>query len=188
MSLLQLDQRITQWLYQDQAGTTQKLLLTISGGVIYLLPLLLVILFFRSVKDRLNAFKITVAVIFSWRVLSVLTGTLLYDNYGFRDRPFASNGLTELFFEQPQKAFPSDHAAVMSSVVLLLYVFGYRKIANIALALAILSSLGRVLIGFHWFGDVLAGWVIGLIGAAAILFFDRTLDKIWGWFERLWRR
>jgi membrane-associated phospholipid phosphatase len=188
MTLLELDRQITDWFYQEQSGALENLLLVLSGGVIYALPLLLIILFFRSAKDRLSAFKITVAAVLSWKVLNSLIGTLLYNNYGFRDRPFASSGLTELFFEQPQKAFPSDHAAVMAAVVFLLYKFGYRRLGNTALVLALVSSLGRVAIGFHWFGDVVAGWTVGIIAAAFVLVFNRQFDRTWGWFERLWRR
>jgi membrane-associated phospholipid phosphatase len=187
MTLLELDRQITDWFYRGQSGSFQQLLLIVSSGVIYLLPILLVILFFRSAKDRLLAIKITIAALFSWQVLSRLIGTYFYATYGFRDRPFASGGLTELFFEQPQKAFPSDHAAVMAAVVFLLYKFGYRRLANIAMVLTLISSLGRVAIGFHWFGDVLTGWIVGLIGALVVLFFDRLINKAWGSLEKLWR-
>lgn len=105
MTLLELDRQITDWFYQEQSGALQNFLLILSGGVIYALPLLLIILFFRSAKDRLSAFKITVAAVLSWKVLNSLIGTLLYNNYGFRDRPFASSGLTELFLSNRRKPF-----------------------------------------------------------------------------------
>lgn len=189
MTLLELDSRLTGWLYLSLPESTGKLLFVAAGALIYLLPLLLIVLFFRSIRDRLVSIKITLAVIFAWQVLSKLIGTVLYTNYGFRDRPFFTRGgQTELFFEQPEKAFPSDHAAVFAATATILYGMGYKKAGHAALVIGLVSTMSRVMIGFHWFGDIVGGVIVGIIAGLVILMFNQRIDRIilvvQGWFSR----
>lgn len=189
MWLLQLDQKITNVLYlEDATRLSQLVAFSVASVPVYLVPVILLVLFMRSYNDRRVAVKITVAAVLAWQVFSSGIGSVLYQTLGFRDRPFAQQGFAEFLFEQPQKAFPSDHAAVLAVVALGLCYFRYGRLARLALFLAIISSIARVVIGFHWFGDVAAGWVIGAAALGVVVLFQRTIDQYWTAFERLWKR
>jgi len=181
-SLLAIDQKLTDLLYyQSASANLGQLFNYIAAGFVYLIPVVLIILFFRSHRDRLIASKLFLAVVIGWQVISKLLGEWLYQGYGFRDRPFASTGLTELFFERPEKAFPSDHATVLAVMIVGLFAYRHPKLGWLFLWGGVFSSLARVVIGFHWFGDVLAGWLIGLLAFGLIWLFDRPLTKATEW-------
>jgi membrane-associated phospholipid phosphatase len=188
MSLLQLDDRITFWLYRgDQMSqAAQKGLFFTASGLIYALPLLLAIFFFRSARDRIASIKLALAAGLAWQVLSSSIGGFLYSHYHFRDRPFTSRGLQELLFERPQKAFPSDHSAVIMAIGLGLIYYKYPKLGWVFLSVGMISSLARVVIGFHYFGDVLGGWLLGATALGVVVLLDRPLtaliNKIFGRF------
>lgn len=184
MPLLKLDEQLTNWLYQAQLSQIwQQGIYVLAGSFIYLLPLAIIVLFFRSQRDRLFSAKLVLGTLLTWQVLSKLIGTILYTNYGFRDRPFASNGIQEFFFERPEKAFPSDHAGVFAVVIALCFLNGYKKLAYFFLTIGVISSLSRVIIGFHWFGDVIGGWLLGILVALLMQYFDRPLSRLWQFLE-----
>ncbi len=180
MTLLQLDSKLTFFLY-DWAHTSTWLdtvLRDMARIFIYLLPLILLWLFFRSYKDRLNSVKIFLSAILAWQIFTTFVGALFYNNFGFRDRPFASLGFKELFLEQPQKSFPSDHSAVMMVALLAFFGYKYPKLGWLFLIGGLISSLGRVTSGFHYVGDILGGWLLGLLAYLIIRALAPQIDKI----------
>jgi len=54
--------------------------------------------------------------------------------------------------------------------------------------IGIISTLSRVMIGFHWFGDVVGGVIVGVIAGAVVLMFNQRIDRliltVQGWFGR----
>lgn len=177
--LLSIDKTITDFLYNQAASPTlQKFFYVIASGFIYLIPAVLLVMFFRSHRERLASVKIFLASILAWQGFTGLLGMYLYDNFGFRDRPFADLGLQELLFERPQKAFPSDHSALLMAMIIGLFAYKYPKLGWLFLVGGVLSSLSRVVLGFHWFGDILVGWLLGALALGAIWLFDRPLTKI----------
>lgn len=184
-TLLLWDQTITNFLYLEVASQGVKnALFIVASGFIYLIPIVLLWMFFRSYKDKLSSMKIFAGVVIAWGIFTKVTGDILYINFGFRDRPFAESGLSELFFEQPQQAFPSDHSAVLAVVILSLFVYKYPKLGYLFLIGGVAGSLARVAIGFHWFGDVVAGWLLGALAVGVIWMFDKPLTKVFEWFIR----
>ena len=114
-----------------------------------------------------------------------------------RDRPFISHPSAHVFGpHKTDPSFPSDHstAAISIAVAVLLIDTG---VGLAFLALAVLIAAGRVIIGEHYPGDVLASTVIG-IGAAFIVvrlgrpvimwlvhLFERATDPL---LALVWRR
>ena len=180
MTISELDHSLTFWLYQgDGIGAgIEKLFYSAASLFVYLLPLILIFMFFRSYRDRVQSIKIALAVAFVWRVLSQVLAGWLYGQYGFRERPFAEYGIQELFFERPAKAFPSDHAAVLMIATLLFLYYKYPKLGWLFLVGGVISSFSRVVIGFHWVGDVLGGWVLAVIAYLIIRAIDGPLTKL----------
>jgi len=189
MSLLSLDTRLTDDLYNLTAGNTahQHVAYVLATFLIYLLPIALLLLFFRS-ETRVQSAKIFVMTVVTWVGINKLLGNFLYSHYGFRDRPFAAHGLTELLFEQPQKAFPSDHAAVLMFVTLAFFYYGHKKWGWTFLVIMLLSSISRVALGFHWVGDIIGGYAVGLIGFGLLVWLDPWLQKIGDWFFGLFTK
>lgn len=185
MTILGLDQSLTSSLYDltRYNPQLQKFVYDVATYLIFLVPFVLVALVTKT-NTRFVAAKIFGATIITWQVFSKLVGEFFYSQYGFRDRPFAFSGLKELLFEQPQKSFPSDHAAVLLFISLALFYYRQKSWAWIFLAITLLSSLARVTVGFHWVGDIVGGWLIGAIGFGLLVIFDRPLqkmlEKIWG--------
>ncbi len=113
-----------------------------------------------------------------------------------RTRPttfFAGTDWLPEWLFSTSNAFPSGHSGVPVLVygLVLIALWGPgptrdsllpmpRRFPSKALAaavlLAFLPGLGRILWGFHWFSDVLAGWLLGLAWLAATL----LVANVWG--------
>jgi len=179
MGLGELDRQITDFFYRG-ASSHQALYAWTAQLTIYVVPVILLgMLFFP--RSRLSGLKIGFAALVAWLVLSQLIGYISFHYWGFRLRPFAQSGLKELFFERPDKAFPSDHAAVLAAVAGGLFVYRERKLAWPMLIIALIGSLARVLVGFHWAGDIVAGWLIGLLVIGVVWSLDDLANKIANW-------
>ena len=179
MTLLALDQSLTNTLYDLTRSNPewQRLIYAVATYLIFLIPLMLVWLATKP-TTRLLAAKMFTGAIITWLVINKLTGQFFYNQFNFRDRPFALTGVKELLFEQPQKSFPSDHAAILLFVTLALFYYRQRVWAWLFLAVTLISSLARVMVGFHWVGDILGGWLVGLIGFGLVVWLDRPLTRI----------
>lgn len=179
-----MDQNLTEEMYRFTRDNLalQKIAYIFASYPIFLLPIALVWLVWQK-TSRWVAVKIFIGAIFTWQVMSKLAGELFYTQFGFRDRPFAFAGIKELLLEQPQKAFPSDHAAVLLFVTCALFYYRQKTWAWIFLVATLLSSIARVAIGFHFVGDILGGWLIGLIGFGLLVYFDRPLQRL---LEKIW--
>jgi membrane-associated phospholipid phosphatase len=92
-----------------------------------------------------------------------------------RDRPFATHRVTHLWGPRKTDAsFPSDHASAAFAIAVAVLLID-PLVGALFLVLAILIGAGRVLIGEHYPGDVLAGAVIGTISAGVIVFAARPI-------------
>ena len=185
---LNLDNRITNSLYLQEPKSLESVIFTIASSFIYLIPVVLLVMFLRSHKERITSMKVFVSAILAWQVLSKFVGEYFYGNYGFRDRPFAERGLKEFLFERPEKAFPSDHAAVFAAITTSFFIYKYPKVVYLFFGVGLVSSLARVVIGFHWFGDVLGGWILGMAAAATVYLLDKPLTDFFEWINRKFSR
>ncbi len=102
-----------------------------------------------------------------------------------RPRPYeAHNGVYTLSHSH-DPSFPSDHASAAFGIAFAVLLFD--PIAGVLfLVLAVLIGIGRVVIGAHYPGDVLAGAGIGLFAALVavrvarpvIAFFVRIVERV----------
>ena len=77
--------------------------------------------------------------------------------------------------------FPSSHAANAFAAAVTLAYF-YRRYAGIVLALALLVGYSRIVVGVHYPGDVLGGYLLGAFSAFIFLgvyqkFFRQKVSK-----------
>lgn len=175
-TLLDLDLLVTTALYA--AAQVRVLFLTIATVPIYALPLTLIWLFWRNRgSDRSVAVKVFLGSFLAWQVLAKAVGEFFYRTYGFRDRPFSSGGADELFFERPEKAFPSDHASVLFFVMLFFFRSGYPKLGWLFAVVLLLTALGRVSVGYHYVGDIVGGLAIGALAYGIMVLLDKPLNR-----------
>ena len=179
MKLLTLDQTLTGALYELTRHNIelQGVIYITATYLIFLLPMALLHLAWKP-NTRLLAAKIFVFALITWQIISKFAGEFFYFQYGFRDRPFAFSGLRELLFEQPQKSFPSDHAAVLLFVTLALFRYRQTGWAWVFLAVTILSSVARAAVGFHWVGDIIGGWLVALLGFGLMIWLEQPFQKL----------
>lgn len=176
--LLSVDENLTRSVsvVGNEAALVKWPVYTLASVPVYLVPIVLLWLFIF--KSRSLATKCFLAGVLAWQGLNSTIGSYVYGHYGFRDRPFASEGLTELLFERPIKSFPSDHSALLAAIVCYLWLAGQKKIATWLGGFALLTMLARVMIGFHWVGDTVVGVLLGLVAALTIRWLDKPIESI----------
>jgi len=180
MSILQLDNNLTLTLFHwgSRNSIWEWVSFVASTVFVYGVPIVLVVMFFKGAKERLVSTKLLLLVLISWRVVSSYVGTFFYTQFAFRDRPFSLSGKPEFFFEQPTKAFPSDHATLLAAITLGFFAYRYPKLGRLFLVGTVITSVGRVLIGFHYVGDILAGWLLGAATFGLFILFDKPVTVL----------
>ena len=86
-----------------------------------------------------------------------------------RPRPYVTHAADAHLFiaRSADTSFPSDHATAAFAIAVAL-LLRHRKAGMLALALAVLVSVGRVAVGTHYPTDVLAGATVGAFAALVI--------------------
>ncbi len=67
-----------------------------------------------------------------------------------------------VFATDPHASFPSSHVAFTTAFAVTLFG-SHRKLGILVATIIPLVMIGRMAVGVHWFTDVLAGLVLGLI-------------------------
>lgn len=92
-----------------------------------------------------------------------------------RPRPYIAHPDVHLFIAPSHDpSFPSDHATAAFAIAVAL-LLRHRKAGWLALGLATVLSVGRVAVGTHYPGDVVAGALIGT--AAALVFWHPSVRE-----------
>lgn len=114
-----------------------------------------------------------------------------------RARPYEAHaGVFHPHASSTDASFPSDHASAAFGIACAVFLFD-RVAGSLFLAGAALIGVGRVIVGAHYPGDVLAGVLVGLGAALLVVRFARGLiARLVRAFERLtdpvlaplWRR
>lgn len=131
-------------------------------GWIMLFGLILYILFAPPRRKGLAFLQMLVAfttAVFAWFIFSAI-------KYGmYNPRPYeVIKGVEELIRVQGGDAFPSSHAVFFSSLAFAMFNYNKRW-GWVFIVLAGLVGLGRIMTKVHWPFDVIAGFIIGWLGA-----------------------
>lgn len=146
--------------------------------LIYVIPVVLLLLWFWNRKTKLVALYMTFSGLFAWIGIAKLLAKIIG-----RARPEQFGQVHELFFHRPDFSFPSDHAAFLFALVTTAFLFKYRKLGWFLLILSILILAGRVFTGFHFVGDIVGGAAIGVVVAFAFWLIRDLLNFVL--FERI---
>ncbi len=122
-------------------------------GVIFI-PL--VLLWFRGEKKLV--IRILINILITWLIVKVLKMVVP------TERPYTILGATDLakFMLNNLESFPSAHAAVSFAIAGTIWDEKHR-FGLITLVLALLISIGRVMLNVHYPIDVIVGSIIGIL-------------------------
>src|SRR4030042_2906191 len=91
--------------------------------LIYVIPLILVFVWFWSKQAKKVALRALFSTILAWPILAHIIGRIIN-----RPRPFETSGVQELIFHRPTYSFPSDHAAALFAIAFSFYLSGSNKL------------------------------------------------------------
>lgn len=112
-------------------------------------------------KTRKTGYAAVLSLIFG-----VIVTNLLLKNIVARPRPFAEiEALIPLIAKPTDFSFPSGHTTASFAVALVMLRMLPKKIGIPAVVLAALVAFSRLYLGVHYPTDVLAGFVVALVGS-----------------------
>lgn len=156
--LQDLDYKLSDWFFSLGRSLPHEAVVFAAAALIWILAAYLIVLsFFSPRRQRIFLLSRAAAAM----ALAFVANTALAWLF-WRYRPFVTFDfkplLQPLLFDQ---SFPSSHAAAAFALAGSIW-FHDKKKALLALLLAALISIGRVLAGVHYLSDILAGGFIGL--------------------------
>lgn len=114
-------------------------------------------------------------------MLTLLSGIISWSLKILINRPRPTQDLVSVLEKARYQSFPSGHTLFYTVFFgFLILVMGYRKslpvalrilVALFSLAMIFLVGISRVYLGAHWFTDVLAGFMIGIVCLFALGYF-----------------
>ena len=121
-------------------------------------------------KDKKTGYAAVLSLIFG-----VIVTNLLLKNIVARPRPFAEiEALIPLIAKPTDFSFPSGHTTASFAVALVMLRMLPKKIGIPAVVLAALVAFSRLYLGVHYPTDVLAGFVVALVGSSLAVWGVRT--------------
>lgn len=113
------------------------------------------------------------AAVFSL-IFGAIVTNLLLKNIVARPRPFAEiEALIPLIAKPTDFSFPSGHTTASFAVALVMLRMLPKKIGIPAVVLAALVAFSRLYLGVHYPTDVLAGFVVALVGSTVAVWIVR---------------
>ena len=85
-----------------------------------------------------------------------------------RDRPFAHHSAHVWGPHKTDASFPSDHASAAFGIAVAVALID-PLVGALFIVLAVLIAVGRVVVGEHYPGDVIAGAAIGTLSAVVVI-------------------
>lgn len=144
----------------------------LSAYTVYILPVLLLVLWFVVPKKREALFLAFFASFLAWLIIT----KSIIPSIWLRARPdLALLGVKEVLFHRPSYSFPSDHATLLFGLSFGLFVFGWKKAGWWFLAFAIIVSVARVAVGVHFPLDILGGVMSGAIGVLIVFLLKKQV-------------
>ena len=165
-----MNQTILEFLYNLVAGNSWLTGLTVFFAV-YLPYLIVALLAGVAIFSKDKNFKKDIIISF------IITGALWFIVFVFKEifpspRPFeVLANIIPLFPHSAGGAFPSGHAAFFGALAVALFCLGHKRWGCWLGWAAILIAVARVAAGVHWPADVLAGLLVGSIGAYVLIKF-----------------
>ncbi len=172
-SLIRADEAVFGFLHQ-WASFAPAVWQVIAVYGVYLIPVVLI--WFWFARRRETALFAFLTGLVSWEVLARIIGSFVD-----RQRPedFYHYALVkqEGLFHRPGSSFPSDHTAFMTGIGTIFLLAGQPGPAMTIFVIEFFTVLARVVVGFHWPADILAGILAGIVAALLTWWLRRPLDR-----------
>ena len=153
----------------DSTSALQVSLIHMGADIeVLFVMLILVGLWLYGLYKNNNQYKVDALMIFYSIGFAFLVYIVLNLGLPFRPRPETVSTIRPLVDHLPDNSFPSGHAIFAGASVLAAFLYSRRTIAWILLVSGIFMVLSRVLAGIHYPGDILVGYIIGLLGAYVV--------------------
>lgn len=178
MTLLDYDQQL---LFKansltGHSHTLDSIFVALAKDSVYLIPLILLYIWFKRTELRLLAIRAFGAGLIAWVGLNSAVSWIWY-----RPRPALKLvGVNELLFHQPDKSFPSDHASFGMAIAVTFLMAGQKKLGWFLFWWTIIFSIARVIVAVHYPLDILGGYVTGIIMAILINYLKKPVDTYIG--------
>jgi undecaprenyl-diphosphatase len=152
-------------------------------------------LWFLSRPGGDRHWKLATANGFAAAAVAFVVNVVLHSAWD-RPRPYETHAIRHPWSSSTDASFPSDHASVSLAIAFAVLAFDVPAGALLLVA-AILIAVGRVLIGAHYPGDVLASLGVAVVAALVVVRLARPLvERVVRLVERisdplvrpLWRR
>lgn len=147
-------------------------IITNIGGPLIISILCIVLLFFHATRKQYGV-PVIIVLILSYVINYILKNIFL------RPRPDVLRLVNESSY-----SFPSGHSMINASIYTILVLLimknfnGKKKkivICTLLIIICILIGISRIYLGVHYLGDVIAGWILGILVAFIIYL---IIDKI----------
>jgi membrane-associated phospholipid phosphatase len=142
---------------------------------VLLVCMLIVGLWVYGVAKREVGFKIIALDIFYTVLFGFIVYWILQLGLPMRPRPETLSPIPPLLNHLPDNSFPSGHAIFAGASVVAIGYFLNMRLSSLFAALGVIMLLSRVIAGVHYFGDVLAGVILGSLLARIWIFYRDSI-------------
>ena len=91
-------------------------------------------------------------------------------------RPFIAFQNVSSLIHETGYAFPSGHATFYMAIAIALY-FSHKKIGYVFMFFALLIGIARIITGVHFPGDIVGGFLLGILTAYLVKFLYQKFQK-----------
>lgn len=151
------------------------------------IPVMVIItglLWFFSRPGRDRKWKLACASGYAAAALGYVIAFVIHHVYD-RARPYEAHAIKHPWSSATDPSFPSDHTSL--SFAIAFAVLAFDTVAGIVfIVVAAIIGVGRLFIGAHYPGDVLAGVGVGLVAALVVVrLLPRFVAWVVGYVERI---
>ena len=134
------------------------------------IPLMVVLtglLWFLARPGGDRKWKLACASGYAAAALAYIVNFVIHHVYD-RARPYEAHAIRHPWSSSTDASFPSDHTSLSFAIAFAVLMFDTAAGA-VFLAVAAIIGVGRLFIGAHYPGDVLAGVLVGLVSAYVVV-------------------
>lgn len=146
----------------------------------YVVPLVLVALFVLNGRSRRDSI-----FIFTATILGIGLAHFVQQLY-VHPRPFEM--YSTLLGDATGDSFPSQHASTLFPFSLAILYRGRRKLGLVLLLWAVVNSFSRMVVGYHFPLDILAGFLIGVAAVYALSVYEEYVERFSEFVETVEKR
>lgn len=160
--MFSLDRSISLWLFNFQSNLKLGWIVKFFGVYsLWLILLIFVYVWFRIDGERKKFYFGGLFLVLLILGRGILVEIIRF--YYHRPRPFSVLGIHPLQNGINSVSFPSGHTVSMFLMAILILYIGSKKWGWFSISLAILGAISRVMMGIHWFYDIVGGFFLAVV-------------------------